>query len=606
MPGPLWILSWDGAAPWLLDRAMAEGATPNLARLRAAGARAAGSLSDFPDCTTPPGHAVLWTGHSAHANGVTSFTVPRLPPEKHTLLETGTGFDARLLRREPIWVTACRAGHTATLVHAPVSSPMDPWTPEGPFQFDPGDRLKIFHGYGRQVVGQWVVRDPELRAASNWRRLPFSSQGAREFTVRGKPPRLAALVLPDADGRFDRLWVCRDRTRADLGVLVEAGPDAGWSAPLAFEDGTTVRLRLFEMAPDASRLLLFGTAAHEVEALPRPLRYDYMKALGSFPGSGAYRPYGSGALGERYTDGGAEARYMETNRLLSAHFRDSSRWAATEHPADLMIFYHPGIDELGHMWAGHVEEGERWADPAKAAQVWPHYLQAYRDADEHLGVLMDLLPEDGTLMLVSDHGIGGIQKHFLPNVVLREAGLLFTAGRNRHQIDLSRTRALYHPANNGYVYVNAAPWSSGWVPEAERTEVLEAARDALTRFQDPETGKPVLSAAIPVHGPGADPQLGGPGRGDLFLAIKRGYSLGHSLNRSAILPADLAGHHQQSPGLRHHHAIFEIQGPGVEAGRELGVVSHRDVHETMRHLLDLPPGDGGGEALTRLFTESDG
>ncbi len=581
---------------------MAEGATPNLARMRERGASAAGSVSDYPDCTTPPGHAVLWTGHPASRNGVTSFKVPCQPPSEHTVLEASTGFDARLLLSEPIWVTALRAGRTATLVHTPLSAPLEPWTPEGRFGLDAGDRLVILHGYGEHRLQAWAARDPELLPARGWRRAPFETEGALEFAARTKPPRLSGLLVRDPATGDPMAWVVRDRSHADRGVAVRAGPDAPWSELLEVEPGVFTRLRLFEADPGTGKLLLFGSDVFGLDTRPASLADDYVKELGCFPGGGAYRLYSDGSFGPTLADGRAELRYLETQGHGMDHFRAASRYAVERHPADLMIFYHPGIDELGHLWASFVERGEPHHDPEKEALVWPRFLDSYRKADEHLGDLLDRLPPEGTLVLVSDHGVSGIRRHFLPNVVLREAGLLRCRPGNPYQIDPQRTRAIYHPANNGYLFVNDRRFRRGNVPERERQAVIDEARALLTGFKDPETGKPVLAAAIDVGTQPEDSELRGQGRGDLFLVAARGYSLGDPLHHQALLPADLCGHHQQAPGLRAHHAILEATGPGIEPGTAIGVVSHRDVHETFRLVLGLEPGDGGGTAIEALFT----
>jgi predicted AlkP superfamily phosphohydrolase/phosphomutase len=235
--------------------------------------------------------------------------------------------------------------------------------------------------------------------------------------------------------------------------------------------------------------------------------------------------------------------------------------------------------------------------------VGPCFLEAYRKADEHLGALLDRLPPDGTLILTSDHGVNGIRRHFLPNVLLRQAGLLATKEGNDYQIDLARTRALYHPANNNYVFLNTKAHRLGWLPESEREATLEAVREVLTRYLDPETGQTVLAAAIRVDHLPPDSELRGQGRGDIFLAVKPGYSLGDSLHQQALVPADLAGHHQQHPAYRPVHGIFECVGPRVRAGSSIGVINHRDIHETMRHLLGLPASGGGGESLGRILGE---
>src|SRR5438128_7751203 len=100
------VISWDGAASWVVDRLLAEGRLPNVARLARMGVRV--------DCMTPaypsktfPGHAALWTGAYGDVNGITDNSTPLLPRAEHTLLE---GQFAGELQAEPLWLSAARAG----------------------------------------------------------------------------------------------------------------------------------------------------------------------------------------------------------------------------------------------------------------------------------------------------------------------------------------------------------------------------------------------------------------------------------------------------------------------------------------------------------------
>lgn len=594
MAGPLWILSWDGAAPWLTDRALAEGALPNLERLRARGTSAAGAVADNPDVSTPPGHALLWTGQPSSVNGITSFRIPSQPDGEHDLLRWTSGFDAGLLRAEPIWVTAARAGRSSTLVHTPLSGPPDTWA-------EVADKVKVFHGFGELAYPAGHLNNPPVRPSLDWKGLPFDTTDALELQFRAKPLSVPVMVLKNADGAYDRLYVATSKDRGAPGVFVEVGPDAPFSDRLELGDRHSIRFRAFAIEPDGTGLVLCSTDSFQVDCAPATHAAAYFQAHGAFMAGGSYRAYSDGEFGTPMTDGVAEARYMETHEVGMLHFEDSSVWATEHHPADLMAFYNPGIDEVQHVWAGFVAEGEPSYDATKAELVWPWIREAYRRADRHLGRLLDALPADGTLALVSDHGVSGIWKHFLPNAALKQAGLLKTKRGNPYRIDLERTKALYHPANNCYVYVNSTRYPRGIVPDAERDEVLEAATQALKGVIDPATGEAVLAHVVRIDHLPEDSEMRGQGRGDLFLALKPGYSLGESLHKQALLPAHLSGHHQQHPGMRTNHAIFELTGPGVRAGHALGVVSQRDVHETFRHVLGLEPGTGGGEPLTRAF-----
>ncbi|MES2459149.1 MAG: alkaline phosphatase family protein, partial [Armatimonadota bacterium] len=99
------IVSWDGAANWIVSRLVAEGKLPNVARLAKQGVQAAYSTPAFPS-KTACGHAALWTGAYGDVNGITGNSVPVLPRGEHTLLESRSAFLSSSLLAEPLYVTA--------------------------------------------------------------------------------------------------------------------------------------------------------------------------------------------------------------------------------------------------------------------------------------------------------------------------------------------------------------------------------------------------------------------------------------------------------------------------------------------------------------------
>src|SRR5688572_30682282 len=96
------VVSWDGAADWVVDRLLAENNLPSLARMASQGARAEYLVSGYPS-KTAVGHAAIWTGTWGDVNGVTGNAVPLLPRSAHTIMETQSGFSSLALKSEPIY-----------------------------------------------------------------------------------------------------------------------------------------------------------------------------------------------------------------------------------------------------------------------------------------------------------------------------------------------------------------------------------------------------------------------------------------------------------------------------------------------------------------------
>lgn len=119
------IVSWDGTPDWVVDRLMAEGKLPNVARLAKEGVGAESVVAAFPS-KTAVGHAAIFTGCWGDTNGITNNSVPRLPVGEHSVLETYSGFDSRSLRSEPVYVTLAKDGLNVCVLSATQSYPPEP------------------------------------------------------------------------------------------------------------------------------------------------------------------------------------------------------------------------------------------------------------------------------------------------------------------------------------------------------------------------------------------------------------------------------------------------------------------------------------------------
>ncbi|MBI3921785.1 MAG: alkaline phosphatase family protein [Armatimonadetes bacterium] len=146
------LLSWDGTPAWMVNKLLSEGKLPNLARLKQQGLQAEYSVSNFPDPSTPCGHATLWTGAPSAVHGITSFFMPALPAGDHTVLEKQSGFNSYLLKAEPLWIPFLRAGKRVTLVHTPQQYPFTAYTSDKRFGGNFQDRLVVLDGFGANKV----------------------------------------------------------------------------------------------------------------------------------------------------------------------------------------------------------------------------------------------------------------------------------------------------------------------------------------------------------------------------------------------------------------------------------------------------------------------
>jgi hypothetical protein len=76
--------------------------------------------------------------------------------------------------------------------------------------------------------------------------------------------------------------------------------------------------------------------------------------------------------------------------------------------------------------------------------------------------------------------------------------------------------------------------------------------------------------------------------------LKPGWRTGSTLEGPVLSKTKPGGTHGELPDLPDLRAAFFIEGPGVPAGRSLGIIDMRDVAPTLVHLahLSLPSADG--------------
>jgi hypothetical protein len=543
------LVSFDALNERRALETLSSEATPNIRGLFGSAACAAYARPAFPSVTAP-GHASLWTGAYGDVNGITANSQPRLPRSERSLLESVSGYSAEALRAEPVWITAAGSGrvvvgHHVTQAPAPPGYPAVDGEADGLLlaarQRAAGALARpsahVLNGYNRLIAPDTVLseRAAPPRAAIGWRGL--------ERLPRGVPPREIAWAaagdslfgLLYGRDRYTHLRVARTRD-VGAGVSVAAAPTEReslgdrplarlFSEPLEIpvEGGRVfLRVRLWELAPDGSRFLLFQPALQAVEANRPEVAAAYDAAVQGWIGNGATRLLDRGRFGPPFEQGGdgtAEARYLETAELVTRQFIRGSEWAWREVRPSLLVDYFPLGDEVDHAFYGWTaRESPHWA-PETAARAQAVREHAWALVDLRLGHLRGLVAADpaAALFVSGDHGMRATWRTFRPNVALAAAGLLATDAGGR--IDLAWTRAL---SPNGYwVSVNRTAWRGGIVPPAEEAAAVAAAERALLAARD-EAGRPVVTRiwrAAEHDSLG----LGGPVGGDLYYETAEGF-----------------------------------------------------------------------------------
>jgi predicted AlkP superfamily phosphohydrolase/phosphomutase len=564
------LLSIDAGAQWIVDRLVAEGKAPAFAALAREGVVADGVVTTMPSLTAVA-HASLWTGAHPRDTGVTGNTLPGTPAERHSLLESRSGYIGPL-RAEPLWNTAARAGRRVLVLQA---------TGGYPFQPEHADLVTHFDVYANELLSQEIVRGRATAA-------PFRfAVGETEVTVA-------------LDGR-DGVQV----TSSGVSARVTRGGH-GYSPHLrASVAGRTglFRIVLLDLDETGAFTLYRGEVFQVTSSDPRQLA-PFVEVAGVAIGEGAADLYRTGAFGPTFADGGdgaAERALLDAATANQAYFDGALRYAA-DRPWDLLVLYVPNMDLLGHALVGMLDPASRRYDPSLASRVWPVYEEGFRRcADDYVGRVRSLFPE-ATLVVTGDHGMEGNGRVFYPNVALKQAGLLEVDARG--QIDLERSRAVFLYSHGGGVYVNSTRWRNGTVPAPERDAVKQAAARALLAARDPADGSPLVRAVFDPDIDGDALGIGGTYAPDLYVDPALGYQTFRSAASDAVTADGHAagyGAHGPAPWRRNLHAIFYAAGPRVQPGVRLGVIRTIDIAPTVTQLLGVPrPADARGLSLPIL------
>lgn len=613
------IISWDGNANWVIDRLLAENALPNVARLARTGVRAAHVTPVFPS-KTAPGHAAIWTGAHPDVSGVIGNSVPRLPRNVHTILEWQDGFASSVLKAEPIWMPAVRAGKRVAILGATHSAPARPFLDAMRSAGIAVDRLMSFDGFRSPIATAEVIDAARFHRASEWAGVRTVNGRALETATKAGEAQFNILLFDDpadATDGFDSALVCQghriaaEPSCATLKPHEAAETTNNWSRPFQTTRAQWFGLtyfRLFELARDGSRIVLYRRASHGYESsTSRETTDAYVRATGGFIDEG-FGVYQAGRLGPRLWERGngtAERRLVEIVRLSLEFHARGTRFAFERLDADVLLHYSSASDHAGHAWVGVLDPDSPAYDAALADRIWPFYRQIFQLQDAWLGAVLDAAGPRAIVSLVGDHGMIGVSRTFYTNVVLERAGLLTRTANGR--IDLTKTQICAPPWGEYFVTINSTDWKDGIVTAESREAVLQRATAALIAAVEPETGRRIVTRVFRASEM-ANLGFGGVAGGDLYLDFAPGYLPSASVSTDVVRRTPLpigAGTHGFYPDRAKMQTVWFVAGPGVAAGRTIGGVRQIDIAPTLSRLFGIPmPRDAQGHVIGDVFADS--
>lgn len=577
------MIGIDGFAPEWIERFLAEGAMPNLDRIRRTGG-VVPLVSSLP-ATTPVAWATIASGCHPSSHGIDGFLL-HVPGQSFDSRVSGTY--ATRCRREPLWETAALWGKRAYVVKFPLSYPSDVAT----LRIDGAagwGGIICLHQACASGVADTARCDPG--ATSCFTDLARDQDGKiwrAQLEIAtlwgGAPLRLACTLHPDTHLIEIALPGVPDPVRLNPGE---------WSEPvelLAYarigEQRCAVRFKLIECTPgpDAPRVRLFHSPVHEMEghSHPEALAQHHLSRAG--PIEEETEP---DLLLEGVIDFDTYLERCELNtkwlERICVSILDDDAW-------DLLMVHVHIVDWGHHVLHGAVDPRHPLHVPEERDAAIARLRAHYRLADDLVGAVTDRLEPTDDVVVLGDHGQDLHHTTIRLNELFAEHGWLAWSNDADTVIDWDRTRV--HAAGN-YLYLNVVGRDpAGILPpeacDAFSKDVCQVLRD----LRDPRTGAAPTLVVGPRHD-FASLGVGGDTSGDIIFCLASGYQARN--DRGALFQLTVPGREFTSG-----HDHFHPRDPRIEtrmyaAGPHFarGALGDRhsiiDVNPTLCTVLGIEP-----------------
>jgi predicted AlkP superfamily phosphohydrolase/phosphomutase len=547
------IIGVDGATWNWLDPLIEEGHLPNFERLKREGAY--GTLMSGECYVSPPAWTSINTGYSPAKSGVFTFG------SWHGDTQRFSSVTAADVDVPSIWDVASAAAKKVAVVNVPFTYPvrkvngvmvtglLTPVTIEPPVEVVASTHYADVKLDDVAIAGVRSFSPPRKTVAMDslntflWFRIDSTDDGKTDYG------RVVLQVVPNevaARGGLQGEAVVFDigdySPWVELVVERDGEPTDAWCKFMLFarEDGK-FQARISQT--------FFDPRARSTFTHPPELADELMEQFDYYLPS-KFLPYDIVANIAR-----------ECGRYAS-HLYDRDDW-------DLFYYVFTQSDNIQHH-EGFTSRTRR----------------VYAEIDRLLGEVMDKLPEESTLMVVSDHGFDAFHTGVDLNEHLEAEGLLVRADGDA--IDHDRTLVFHNMWN---LYFNHSLLSRQDLSEyGVSIAAGESAEDALAGHLEKVCANIVddLGRSSPVslatYGETADPD-------DPDMVVKGSYDRGYLVEFWNIKRARGKVTWQLADTEQHHHlreGVVLMWGAGVKKGAKLPTAKVEDIAPTALYLLGAP------------------
>ena len=242
-------------------------------------------------------------------------------------------------------------------------------------------------------------------------------------------------------------------------------------------------------------------------------------------------------------------------------------WLLEKKRPGLLTLHLTALDHIEH------ETGVFSAESIATIERLDGVIGKVREEAEHVA------PGRAIVAVVSDHGFANYDQELNLFVAFREAKL-FTMDDKGKIMDW-----------------RAMPWETGGsaaivLKDTQDKATLDEVRALLAKLlADPADGIDRVLEAEDLHKRGGYPNA------SFFVSLKPGWRTGAALTGPVAAKVKPGGTHGELPDVPELRAAFFVVGPGIPAGRDLGLIDMRDVAPTLAKEAGLVLKGAEGKAV---------
>lgn len=347
--------------------------------------------------------------------------------------------------------------------------------------------------------------------------------------------------------------------------------------------------------------------------------------------------------------GGKEDAFLDELYKVTGMQEKAVHYLCNKYQPDFLMVVFDELDRLQHFFWRHMETSHPLHDQKKSQKYKAAIENYYQHLDSVMKRFLDTLSEDTTVIIISDHGFGGLHKDFYINKYFHDIGMLKlkhrppaafnsellrtikttlkkltyrmgigpwvdhivpdwlrlksltpTIGTGLGNVDWSQTKAYFCSLSGQNVWINLRDRqpkgiiTQGNECEALRNELIEA----LCMVKDPKTSKTIIQKVYKKEEIyTGDFVANAP---DLIIDMAEGYVMQIGLTPEMLMPA--TQYNLFRSGCHRQYGILIAMGKDIKKNHQVQNAGITDIIPTILYLFDKQiPTYMDGKVLTDML-----